>query len=92
MWTSKGKYDESGVPGAYDADRARDARRARHVRGEPGRFVSVRFETHSGNDQGVDCVGNANDVSKVVSPTLRRYSVKIEARPRNVLSYSRIYL
>ena len=52
----EGKYDETGLPRACDADRG-DARRARHVRGEPNRFVSVRFETHNGNDQGVDCVG-----------------------------------
>ena len=26
--------------------RARDVQRARHVRGDPGRIVSVRFETH----------------------------------------------
>ena len=80
MWTSKGKYDESGVPRAYDADRARDAR-----------FVSVCFETPTGDDQGVDYVGTANDVFKVVSPTLPWYSVRIEPRPRNVLYCSRMF-
>ena len=73
--TSKGMYDESS-PRAHDADRVRDAQRARHERGEPGRFVSVCFVTRNGHDQGVHSFGT-NDTFKVVSPPMRRYSVSI---------------
>ena len=31
----------------------RDVQRARHVRGDPGRIVSVRFETHDGHCDGL---------------------------------------
>ena len=73
---------ESGLPRAHDAFRIRDAQRARHVRGEPGRLVSVCFEIHNRHDQGVDFVGTANDNIKVVSPPMGRYSVRIGGSAR----------
>ena len=82
MWTSEEMYDESSLPRAHDAVRVRDAQRARHVRGEPGRFVSVCFEIHNRHDQGVDFVGTANDNIKVVSPPMGRYSVRIGGSAR----------
>ena len=60
--TSKGMYDESG-PRAHDADRVRDTQRARHERGEPGRFVSVCLVTRNGHDQGVHSFGTNDGVS-----------------------------
>ena len=34
--SAKGKYDESGPPGAHDAVHVRGVQRARHARGDPG--------------------------------------------------------
>ena len=82
-------YDESS-PRAHDADRVRDAQRARQVRGEPGRFVSVCFVTHNGYDQAVHCVGTANDISKVVSPPMRRYSVRIGGSALSLSTFHQI--
>ena len=45
MWIPKGNYDESGLPRAHDADHVQDVQRSRHVRGDPGRFVSVVLVT-----------------------------------------------
>ena len=42
----KAKYDEPDLQRAH-ADHVRDVQRARHVRGDPGCFVAVRFWTHA---------------------------------------------
>ena len=52
MWTSKGKYDKSGLPRAHNADHVRDVQRARNAHGDSGRFVSVCFKTHHGHRNG----------------------------------------
>ena len=45
MWTSIGNYDESDLPRAHDAGHVRDFPRSRHLRGDPGWFVSFCLVT-----------------------------------------------
>ena len=56
MCTSKAKNDESDLPRAHNANHARDVQRARHVRGDPGCFVAVRFWTHARHRERTSCV------------------------------------
>ena len=67
MWTSKGKYDKSGLPRAHDADHVRDVQRARNARGDFGRFVSVCFKTHNGHRNGFlrRCVAHSSNLRGV---------------------------
>ena len=85
-WTSKGKCDESGLPRAHDADHVREVQRARHVRGDPGRFVSVCFKTHSGHRNGLlrRCVAQSSHLRGVAEPLnlfVETYGIEISLLP-----------
>ena len=56
-----------------DGDLARDVRRARHVRGDPGCFASVCFETHDGHRGGLlrRCVAHSSHLELRVAPQER---------------------
>ena len=57
-------------PGVHDAVHVRDVQRARQVRGDPGWFVSVCFETHNGRRDGLmqRCVAQSSHLRRVAKP------------------------
>ena len=66
MWTSL----ILGLPRVHDASHVRDVLYARHVRGEPGRFVSVCVEMHKGHRDGLlkRCVAHSSHLRCVPKP------------------------
>ena len=69
-------------PGVHDAVHVRDVQRARQVRGDPGWFVSVSFETHNGHRDGLMQRGVAQSsllrrVAKPLSLFVERYGIEL---------------